>query len=83
MTPGAGPSGIAAAKALTHDHPGHFKVTVFEQSERIGGLWPVSEKDDGMVNPSMRVNQSRYTVSFSDLAWPATTSVGYKTHVVV
>jgi cation diffusion facilitator CzcD-associated flavoprotein CzcO len=44
---------------------------VFEQSQRIGGLWPLSEQDDGMVNPDMCTNQSRHTVSFSDLAWPA------------
>jgi cation diffusion facilitator CzcD-associated flavoprotein CzcO len=44
-------------------------VTVFEQSSRVGGLWPISKVDDGMVNPDMCVNQSRHTVSFSDLAW--------------
>ncbi|KAG9245656.1 flavin-containing monooxygenase-like protein [Calycina marina] len=70
---GAGPAGIAAAKTLIHDHPGKFHVTVFEQSGRVGGLWPVSKQDDGMVNPDMCTNQSRHTVSFSDLAWPATT----------
>lgn len=68
---GAGPSGIIAAKTLLHDHPrGTFQVTVFEQSERIGGLWPLSPTDGGMVNPEMRTNLSRHTVSFSDLAWP-------------
>ena len=44
-------------------------MTVFEQSHRIGGLWPISKIDDGMVNPDMCTNQSRHTVSFSDLAW--------------
>ncbi|EDO00046.1 hypothetical protein SS1G_02905 [Sclerotinia sclerotiorum 1980 UF-70] len=69
---GGGPSGLIAAKTLTHDHPkGTFDVTVFEQSHRIGGLWPVSHDDDGLVNPDMCTNQSRHTVSFSDLAWPA------------
>ena len=53
-------------------------MTVFEQSDRVGGLWPVSEIDDGMVNPDMRVNQSRYTVSFSDLAWPSSAPVSNK-----
>jgi len=48
-------------------------VTVFEALDRVGGLWPVSEKDDGMVNPDMCTNQSRHTVSFSDLAWPEST----------
>ena len=48
---------------------------MFEQSERIGGLWPISKQDDGLVNPDMCVNQSRHTVSFSDLAWPASAPV--------
>lgn len=61
-----------AAKTLTHDHPkGTFEVTIFEQSHRIGGLWPISREDNGLVNPDMCTNQSRHTVSFSDLAWPA------------
>lgn len=73
-SPGAGPAGLAAAKTLIHDHPsGTFHVTVFEKSDRVGGLWPISKEDDGMVNPDMRANQSRHTVSFSDLAWPSTT----------
>ena len=67
---GAGPSGIVAAKTLLHDHPKDtFHVTIFEQLSRIGGLWPISKKDDGMVNPDMCTNQSRHTVSFSGLAW--------------
>ncbi|KAJ5032349.1 uncharacterized protein L3040_008955 [Drepanopeziza brunnea f. sp. 'multigermtubi'] len=67
---GGGPSGLVAAKTLTHDAPpGAFHVTLFESSPRIGGLWPVSTVDDGLVNPDMRTNQSRHTVSFSDLAW--------------
>lgn len=44
-------------------------MTVFEASHRIGGLWPISKVDDGMVNPNMCVNQSKHTVSFSDFAW--------------
>ncbi|TGO90744.1 hypothetical protein BPOR_0052g00070 [Botrytis porri] len=69
---GAGPSGLVAAKTLTHDHQkGTFDVTVFEQSQRIGGLWPISLDDDGLLNPDMCTNQSRHTVSFSDLAWSA------------
>jgi cation diffusion facilitator CzcD-associated flavoprotein CzcO len=68
---GAGPSGIVAAKTLLHDYPhGTFEITVFEQSERIGGLWPLAPVDAGMVNPKMRTNLSRHTVSFSDMAWP-------------
>jgi cation diffusion facilitator CzcD-associated flavoprotein CzcO len=60
-----------AAKTLTHDHPKDvFHVTVFEKGDRIGGLWPTSKKDDGLVNPDMCTNQSMHTVSFSDHAWP-------------
>ena len=71
--PGSGPAGLVAAKTLIHDHPkGTFHVTVFEQASRIGGLWPIEKVDDGLVNPDMCVNQSRHTVSFSDLAWPET-----------
>ncbi|OWP07512.1 flavin-containing monooxygenase [Marssonina coronariae] len=67
---GAGPSGLVAAKTLTHDTPPNtFHVTVFDSLPRIGGLWPTSTQDDGLVNPDMCTNQSRHTVSFSDLAW--------------
>lgn len=45
-------------------------MTIFEKSHRIGGLWPIEKIDNGLVNPNMIVNQSRHTVSFSDLAWP-------------
>ena len=73
---GAGPSGLVAAKALTSlppsSSPAQFYVTIFEKTTRIGGLWPSSQisEDDRLVNPSMCTNQSRHTVSFSDLAWP-------------
>lgn len=71
---GAGPSGLVAAKTLVHNFPKDtFQVTVFEKSPRIGGLWPISNVDDGLVNPEMRVNQSRHTVTFSDFAWPEST----------
>lgn len=49
-------------------------MTVFEKSHRIGGLWPVSKIDDGLVHPDMCTNQSRHTASFSDLAWPEETA---------
>lgn len=47
-------------------------MTVFEKSHRIGGLWPVSKVDDGLVHPDMCTNHSRHVASFSDLAWPET-----------
>ena len=45
-------------------------MTVFEKGNRIGGLWPTSKKDNGLVDPDMCTNQSMHTVSFSDHAWP-------------
>ncbi|KAL1864291.1 hypothetical protein VTK73DRAFT_5965 [Phialemonium thermophilum] len=72
---GAGPSGLVAAKTLLHDAPPeqHFRVTIFEARNRVGGLWPASKEDDdnggGMVHPMMVANQSRHTVQFSDFAW--------------
>lgn len=82
---GAGPSGLAAAKALLHRHltagPSSgasgqggrgpsFEVTVYDAQRRVGGLWPAGRTDDaGLVHPDMVANQSRHTVQFSDLAW--------------
>ncbi|KAB8231518.1 uncharacterized protein BDW43DRAFT_313037 [Aspergillus alliaceus] len=80
---GAGPSGLVAAKTLLHNFPkGTFSPTIFEKSHEIGGLWPIDppataqgdanpgrSRRDGFVDPSMRTNQSRFTVAFSDLAW--------------
>ncbi|OGM44335.1 putative dimethylaniline monooxygenase [Aspergillus bombycis] len=80
---GAGPSGLVAAKTTLHNYPkGTFSPTIFEKSHEIGGLWPIDPHDttnetttprrrprDGFVDPSMPTNQSRFTVTFSDLAW--------------
>lgn len=62
-----------AAKTLLYDYAvGAFEVTVFNKGTAIGGLWPpASCKDVGRINPDMRINLSRHTVCFSDLAWPA------------
>ncbi|PVH85758.1 hypothetical protein DL98DRAFT_568069 [Cadophora sp. DSE1049] len=68
---GAGPSGLVAAKSLNDDPSLKFKITIFDAQARIGGLWPLEKEDDGLVNPDMCTNQSRHTVSFSDLAWGA------------
>ncbi|KFX90331.1 hypothetical protein V490_06503 [Pseudogymnoascus sp. VKM F-3557] len=65
---GAGPGGIAAAKAFLYPK-GAFKVTVFEQLSRLGGLWPSNATDKGLINPSMSTNLSKYTVCFSDKTW--------------
>lgn len=71
--PGAGPSGLVAAKTLLHDAPpGEFQVTIFDPQRHIGGLWPVRKDDSaGLVHPFMIANQSKHTVQFSDLAWEA------------
>ncbi|KAH7364094.1 flavin-containing monooxygenase-like protein [Rhexocercosporidium sp. MPI-PUGE-AT-0058] len=68
---GAGPSGLVAAKTLTSTPNQNFHITIFDTKPRIGGLWPLSTQDDGLVNPDMCTNQSRHTVCFSDLAWGA------------
>lgn len=70
---GGGPAGLVAAKTLLH-HAGSskFNVTVFEATERVGGMWRAlpGEKGD-KCSPEMRTNLSRYTVSFSDMSWSA------------
>lgn len=78
---GAGPSGLAAAKAFLHAAPpGSFSVTVFDPRPRVGGMWPIDPDDNNRslpfsassVHPHMVANQSRHTVQFSDLAWSST-----------
>ena len=68
---GAGPAGLVAAKTLIHSLPEQtFRVTLFERSSRIGGLWDVeSPAEDGLIDPEMRTNLTQFTVSFSDLSW--------------
>jgi cation diffusion facilitator CzcD-associated flavoprotein CzcO len=46
-------------------------VTLFEKSYRPGGLWPLTETDEGLINPDMTTNISRFLVAFGDKAWPA------------
>jgi hypothetical protein len=60
---GAGPSGLVAARKLLQH--GGFSVTIFEKKAEIGGLWA----GDTNINPEMRTNQTKYTMSFSDLSW--------------
>ncbi|RCI17213.1 hypothetical protein L249_2839 [Ophiocordyceps polyrhachis-furcata BCC 54312] len=68
---GAGPSGLVAAKTFLHNAPkGAFHVTVLDRQSAVGGLWPSSVSDrHRQIDPLMLVNQSRYTMHFSDLAW--------------
>ncbi|KAL1606446.1 hypothetical protein SLS60_003850 [Paraconiothyrium brasiliense] len=60
---GAGPAGIIAARKLLQC--GQFTVTIFEKGDCIGGSWV----PNGIINPNMRTNQSKFTMSFSDLSW--------------
>jgi len=70
---GAGPAGLVAAKTLLQYGGGkHYKVTVFEAAERVGGMWRALETEKGdKCSPDMRTNLSRFTVAFSDLSWNA------------
>jgi hypothetical protein len=68
---GAGPAGLVAAKTLLHSHPpGTFQVSLFEQTNHVGGLWAVeANPEHGLIKPDMSTNLSQFTVCFSDLAW--------------
>lgn len=60
---GSGPSGLIAARKFLQSSD--FAVTIFEQNAGFGGLW----RPNGPINPEMRTNQTKFTVSFSDLSW--------------
>jgi cation diffusion facilitator CzcD-associated flavoprotein CzcO len=67
---GAGPSGIAAAKAL---HQRGVPYLCFEKGGRVGGLW--ARHDSSGRSPAyrnLRVNTSRRRTAFSDFPMPAT-----------
>jgi hypothetical protein len=66
---GAGPAGLAAAK--TFHQTGQFQITVYEQKQRLGGLWPSPDGDtkDDFLPLTTPTNLSRFTVGFSDLDW--------------
>ncbi|KAF1970855.1 FAD/NAD(P)-binding domain-containing protein [Bimuria novae-zelandiae CBS 107.79] len=60
---GAGPAGIIAARKLLQS--GKFTVTIYEQNDHVGGSW----LPEGIIDPKMRTNQSKFTMNFSDLSW--------------
>lgn len=64
---GAGPSGIAAAKAL-HDRGIAFDC--FERRDRVGGLWAVAGGDVQASYPSLECNTSKRRTEFSDFPMP-------------
>ena len=60
---GAGPSGLASAKAVLELG---LEPTVFEAAAVVGGLW----RNGGYTWPGMRTNISKYNCAFSDYPWP-------------
>jgi dimethylaniline monooxygenase (N-oxide forming) len=64
---GAGPSGIAASKAL---HASGFTFDCFERRPRAGGLWAVTEGDVQASYPSLECNTSKRRTEFSDFPMP-------------
>jgi dimethylaniline monooxygenase (N-oxide forming) len=62
---GAGPSGLAAAKALL-EHG--LQPVIFEAASGTGGMWGAPGR--GAWADFARTNISRYSCCFSDLAWP-------------
>jgi hypothetical protein len=65
---GAGPAGLIAAKTFLRT--GKCDVTVYEKSDRLGGIWALDETSIGSyLSPHTPTNLSRFTVGFSDLSW--------------
>ena len=64
---GAGPSGIAASKAL---HARGFTFDCFESRSRAGGLWAVDAGDVQASYPSLECNTSKKRTEFSDFPMP-------------
>jgi dimethylaniline monooxygenase (N-oxide forming) len=64
---GGGLAGLASAKAALEYG---LTPTVFERAPRPGGLW---RPDGGFVWPTLTTNISRFTCTFSDYSWPAST----------
>jgi dimethylaniline monooxygenase (N-oxide forming) len=67
---GAGPSGLAAAKALL-EHG--IQPVIFEAAAGSGGMWGAPGR--GAWADFARTNISRYSCCFSDLAWPRDSDV--------
>jgi hypothetical protein len=65
---GAGPAGLVTAKTFLQK--GGYHLTVFEASDRVGGMWRVRPGEHGeKCSPDMRTNLSRFSVAFSDFSW--------------
>jgi hypothetical protein len=67
---GGGPAGLVAAKTLLRWTGTPFRVTLFEATDRVGGMWRAKKGERGdKCSPEMRTNLSRFTVAFPDLPW--------------
>lgn len=64
---GAGASGIAAAKAL---HERGLTFDVYEQRDRVGGLWAIGDDTVQASYPSLECNTSKRRTEFSDFPMP-------------
>jgi hypothetical protein len=65
---GAGPAGLVAAKTFLRT--GQSEVTIYERSDRLGGIWALDESSVGnYLSPHTPTNLSKFTVGFSDLSW--------------
>jgi dimethylaniline monooxygenase (N-oxide forming) len=64
---GAGPSGIAAAKAL---HQRGIPFDSYERRARVGGLWAITEGEVQASYPSLECNTSKGKTEFSDFPMP-------------
>lgn len=68
---GAGPSGLAAAKAALEEG---FELVLFEKCQDLGGVWNCNASS-GCVWSQMRTNITRYSMSYSDHDWPSSTPI--------
>lgn len=64
---GAGPSGIAAAKAL---RARGLAFECFERRARVGGLWAITDGEIQASYPSLECNTSKTRTQFSDFPMP-------------
>jgi len=69
---GAGVSGIAATKQLSHHNP-----IVFEASDSIGGVWSHCSYN------STKLQSHRRDYEFSDFPWPQRDNSDFPTHVEI
>lgn len=65
---GAGPSGLAALKALRQRG---VAVEAFESRDRVGGLWAIGDDVVQASYPSLECNTSKTTTQFADFPMPA------------